>query len=157
MKINAAFVKSLLLVVSFGLTASLLAQAPSKRKAAPAPAKQEETAKAEGEEAEIVIPGTVISRKDGSFLSVTVDNNCFKLAFYDAKKKQQAPDVSRASIRWSPKNKKGDERRILNASGDGLTLVSPPPVQPPYSFRIYVTLLNESDEAVETHNTDFRP
>lgn len=156
MKTNAAFAKSLLLVASLGLVAPMFAQAPSKSKPAPAPAKQEETAKPEGEEAEIVLPGTVIARKEGGFLSVTVENNVFKIAFYDAKKKQVAPDVARAAIRWSPKNKKGDERRILNPAGDGMTLESPPPVLPPHNFRIFVTLLNASDEAVETHNTDFR-
>ncbi|MFT3867336.1 MAG: hypothetical protein QM715_02450 [Nibricoccus sp.] len=154
MKINAAFAKSLLLVASFGLVAPLLAQAPAKRKAGPAPAQQEETAKPE--EAEPVVPGTVINRADGSFLSVTIENNCFKIAFYDTKKMPKAPDVTRAAVRWSPKNKKGDERRILNASSDGQSLISPPPVLPPHNFRIFVTLLNDKDEAVETYNTDFR-
>lgn len=154
MKINAAFAKSLLLVASFGLVVPLLAQAPAKRKPAPAPTVQEETAKAA--DAEPMVPGTVIKRTDDSFLSVTVENNCFKIAFYDAKKVQQAPDVTRAAIRWSPKNKKGDERRILNAAADGQSLISPPPVLPPHNFRIYVTLLNDKDEAVETYNTDFR-
>lgn len=152
MKINAAFLKSLLVVASFGLVVPMPAKPPAKP--APAPAKQEETAKAE--EAEPVVPGTVINRTDGRFLSVTVENNCFKIAFYDAKKMQEAPDVVRAAIRWSPKNKKGDERRILNAAGDGQSLLSTPPVPAPHNFRIYVTLLNDKDEAVETYNTDFR-
>lgn len=147
MKTHAAFAKSLLVVASLGFAVSLPAQAP---------AKQEETAKAEGAEAEIVLPGTVVQRKDETYVSITVENNAFKIAFYDAKKKQQAPDVARAAIRWEPKNKKGDERRILNPAGDGMTLVSPPPVLPPYNFRIFVTLLNAENEAVETFNTDFR-
>lgn len=156
MKTHAAFAKSLLVVASFAFTASLPAQAPAKRKPAPAPAQQEETAKPEGSEEDIVLPGTEVKRSNGTFVSITVENNAFKIAFYDAKKKQQAPDVARAAIRWEPKNKKGDDRRILNPAGDGMTLVSPPPVLPPYNFRIFVTLLNEANEAVETFNTDFR-
>lgn len=153
MKTNAAFLKSLLVVASLGLVAPTYAKPPAKTP--PAPAKQEETAKAEGDEAEAVVPGTVIARTNGTFLSVTVENNCFKIAFYDAKKKKMAADVSRASIRWNPKNKKGEERRILNPAGDGQSLEAPPPVQPPLNFRIYVTLLGENDVAMETYNTDF--
>jgi hypothetical protein len=151
MKINAAFAKSLLLIASFGLVVPIFAKPPAK----PVPAKQEETAKAEGDEADIVIPGTVVTRKDGSFISITVENNCFKMAFYNAKKKQVPADVARANVHWNPKNKKNEERRVLNASGDGLTLISTPPVQAPHAFKIYCNLLNENGDAVESFNTDF--
>jgi len=154
MKTNAAFLKSLLVVASFGVVVPMLGKPPAKPAATPA--KQEETAKAEATEAEIVIPGTVVTRKNGSFISITVENNCFKMAFYDAKKKQIAADVMRANVHWNPKNKKNEERRVLNASGDGLTLISTPPVPAPHAFRIYCNLLNENGDAVESFNTDFR-
>lgn len=153
MKINAAFLKSLLVVTSLGLVAPMFAKPPAKP--ASATTKQEEPAKAEGEEAEPTIPGTVLARKNGGYLSLTIEGNVLKLAFFDAKKKQVDADVARASAWWNPKNKKGTDRFVLNPSGDGKTLVSPP-IQPPYNFILHLTLLNEADEAVESFNQPFQ-
>ncbi len=153
MKTNAFFAKPLLVAASLALFALLLL--PTYSRAQTEEPNQEETAKT-GDDEENKIPGTVLKRSNGSFLSITIENNCFKMAFYDAEKKQMAPDIARAAIRWSPKNKKGDERRILNPAGDDQTLVSPPPVQPPHNFRIFVTLLNENNEAVESMNSEYR-
>jgi hypothetical protein len=151
MKINASLAKSLLLFASFGLALPVLAQAPAK----PAPAKPGETAK---EEPEPVIPGTTLDRKDGSFIGLELADGGFKLSFYDKKKKQVACDVAQATARWNPNNKKGDERRVLNLSGDGKTLVSNPPVvRPPYIFKLYLTLLSEDGQVVESFPAiDFR-
>jgi hypothetical protein len=150
MKINAALAKSLLLVTSFGLALPVLAQAPAK----PAPAKQAEIAKEE----EPVIPGLAVARKNGGFIGLELADGGFKISFYDEKKKPIPCDVARATIRWNPNNKKGDERRILNLSGDGKTLVSNPPVvRPPYIFKLYLTFLSEDGQAVESFPMiDFR-
>jgi hypothetical protein len=147
MKINAALAKSLLLAISTGCALPLLAKPPAKP--GPAPAKQEETAKPEGEEAEGVIQGVSAPRKNGGFIGITVDEGGFKLSFYDKKKKPVDCDVARAVVRWNPSYKIGEERRMLNPSGDGKTLTSPP-VRAPYNFRFVLVLLDESGEAVES-------
>lgn len=150
MKINASLAKSLLWVASFGLTLPVLAKPAVKP--VRAPAKQEEIAK----EAEPVIPGVVAERKNGGFIGVEIADGGFKLSFYDAKKKQIPCDVARATARWNPINKKGDERRVLNPSGDGKTLTCVR-VQPPYNFKLFITLLSEDGEAVESFpGLDFR-
>ena len=145
MKINAALAKSLLLVASFGLALPMLAKPPVK----PAPAKQEETAKAEGDAAEPTIPGVSAKRANGGYVGVTVDAKGFTVAFYDDKKKQIDCDVAQAAIRWNPSYKIGEERRMLNPSGDGKTLTSAP-VRAPYNFRFRLILLNASGEAVDS-------
>ena len=153
MKINASLAKSLLWVAAFGLALPTLAKPPAK--SAPAPAKQEETAKAEGDEPEPTIPGISVARKNGGFIGIEIADGGFKLSFYDAKKKQVPYDVARATARWNPSYKKGDERRVLNPSGDGKTLTSAA-VRAPYLFKLYVTLLSEDDQAVESFVIDFR-
>ena len=145
MKINAALAKSLLLVSSFGLALPMLAKPPVK----PAPAKQEETAKAEGEAAEPTIPGVSAKRANGGYVGVTVDANGFTVSFYDNKKKQVDCDVAQAAIRWNPSYKIGEERRMLNPSGDGKTLTSTP-VRAPYNFRFRLILLDANAEALES-------
>ena len=152
MKINAALAKSLLLVVSTSLVVPLLAKPPAK----PAPAKQEETAKSEGDEAVPTIPGTEVARKDGTYLGITIENACFKIAFYDEKKKQIDCPVARAAARWKPNYTVVEEHCTLNPSGDGKTLISPT-VRPPYNFKLFLTLLSEDGQAVESFgNIGFR-
>lgn len=94
-----------------------------------------------------VIDGITISRKDGSFLGLTVDGTSFKLRFYDKDKKPVAPDVARAAARWSPVNEKAQYRVILNPVGDAL--VSPAQVRPPLTFRVFFTLFAADGSAVE--------
>src|SRR5882757_10913630 len=143
MKINAALAKSLLLVVSAGMVVPILAKPPAKP--GPAPAKQEDTAKPEGDEPELTIPGVSVPRANGGFIGITIDDSGFKLSFYDKKKKPVDCDVARATARWKPNYKIGEERRVLNPSGDGKTLTSTP-VRPPYQFKLYLTLLSEDDK-----------
>ena len=132
---------------SIGLAMPMLAKPPAKP--APAPAKQEETAKPAGEEPESTIPGVSAPRKSGGFIGITVDASGFTLSFYDAKKKPVACDVARASVRWKPDYKIGDEHRVLSPSGDGKTLTSAA-VRAPYNFRFTLVLLNENGDAVES-------
>ena len=152
MKINAALAKTLLLATSMGMAMPLLAKPPAKP--APAPAKQEETAKPEGEEPEGTIEGISAPRKNGGYIGITIDDSGFKLSFYDKKKKPVDCDVARAAARWQPKYRIPDERRILNPSGDGKTLVSSS-VRQPYNFKLYLTLLSDDDQAVESFVLDF--
>lgn len=102
-------------------------------------------------EKEPVLPGTVIARPNGTFLSLEVVNANFKLSFYDKKKKPMAPDVSRATAHWPNPRAKGDNRTVLNASGTAL--VGTKPVLPPFNFNVILTLLKgDDDTAVAVEN-----
>jgi hypothetical protein len=103
------------------------------------------------------IPGTNITRKNGTFLGLEVVDGNFKLSFYDKKKKPMAPDVTRASARWPNVRGPGDYRTILNSSGNAL--VGARAVTPPYTWNVFLTLLEgEGDEAkaVESYVVPFR-
>lgn len=155
MKINAAFLKSLLLVTP--LVFALPLSAKPQGKTTPAPAAKEE-AKAEGEEAEPTIPGYSMARRNasGGFIGLTMDGNGFKLSFYDAKKKPAPCDVARATARWRTNYKTSEEFKTLLPSGDGMTLVSSD-VKPPYNFKlVFLNLLSEDGTVLESYSFAFR-
>jgi hypothetical protein len=116
--------------------------------------------KADPAKKELKILGIEVPRGERGFLGVQIVNGTFKISFYDAKKKPMAPDVTRALLRWDPKNKVGQERVILNAGEDGTSLTSPKSIKPPYNFKLFITLLKEATETAdpvgETHVIDFR-
>jgi hypothetical protein len=120
-----------------------------------APAKPE----AKKEEELPKIPGTEIARPNGTKLGLEVVDGKFKLTFYDKKHKPMVMDVTRATARW-PNTRSGtpsDYRTVLN--GSGTTLVGARPVFPPYTFLVFLTLLQgEGDEAkaVENYTVAFK-
>ncbi|MDI1247663.1 MAG: hypothetical protein PSV13_02145 [Lacunisphaera sp.] len=153
--------KTLAALVAFLVAVGLMqaqspAPAPAAKPAAPGaavktPAKKE-VKKEEKKEAEPKIPGTTIVRTNGKFLGLEIVGGQFKLSFYDAKKKPAAVDVTRATARWPNPRGPGDYRTVLNPSGKAL--VGSKPVTPPYTFNVYLTLLQgDGDEAkaVETY------
>jgi hypothetical protein len=97
------------------------------------------------------IEGITIARPSGGYLGFEVVNDNFKLSFYDGKKKPVPVDVARASARWKGQQKSGQEFTVLNPAGDGQSLVSVKFVRGPYTFIVYLTLLNEAGEAVESY------
>jgi hypothetical protein len=108
-------------------------------------------------EEEPVIPGTSVKRENGTWIGLEVVGGNFKLSFYDKKKKSMAPDITRASARWPNPRAPGDNRTMLNASGN--VLVGAKPVLPPFTFNVYLTFLQgEGDEAkaVESYVIPFR-
>jgi hypothetical protein len=126
-------------------------------KAAPAkpvvPAKTPVKKVEKKKEVEPVIPGANLTRANGTFLGLEVIGGKFKLTFYDKKKKPMAVDVTRANARWPNKRSAtaGDYRTVLN--GSGTALVGERPVQPPYVFNVYLTLLQgEGDDAKAVEN-----
>lgn len=128
--------------------------APVVKAPAPAPAKKEEKAKAEKEP---VIPGTTIARPNGTYLGLEVVGVNFKLSFYDKKKKPMAPDVTRALARWPNTRGSGDNRTVLNPSGN--SFMGSKPVIPPFTFNVFLTLMKgDGDEAkaVENYTVPFR-
>ncbi len=142
MKIHPALGKSLLMAASVGMIVPVLAQ----------PAGANVVVE---EEAEIVLPGSVVPRKNGGYLSLTLEGNFFKLSFYDEKKKPATADAVRATTRWEPVNKSGEERSVLNPAGDG-SLRGNVVVRPPFVFKVYLTLIGEDGKAIESHVIDFR-
>lgn len=155
--------KSLLAVIGLLAGATLLTAetTPAKPAAttatvkpttAPAPAKPGAKAKpATKEVEEPKIPGVTIARANGTFLGLEVVSGNFKLSFYDAKKKLMAVDVTRATARWPNTRGPGDNRTVLNSSGTAL--VGSKPVLPPYTFNVYITLLEgDGDEAKAVEN-----
>lgn len=120
-----------------------------------APAKKDEKKKEELPK----IPGTVINRPNGNFLSLEVVGGNFKLTFYDKKHKPMGVDVTRATARW-PNTRSATiawNRAVLN--GSGTALVGSKPVLPPFTWNVYITLLvGEGDEAkaVENYTVAFR-
>jgi hypothetical protein len=106
----------------------------------------------------ITLPGTVIVRpKDKGYLSLTIESGGFKLSFYDVNKQLTAADVLRATARWNPKQKFGEEHSILNLTADRQSLKGVNFVQPPFPIRVFITLLNAQDVSVESYSVNFRP
>jgi hypothetical protein len=142
--------------------ASGAASGSAAGKSAPAAAKKDDTKAAatkkapatKKEEPPAVVEGVAIARAKGGFIGLRVVNSNFVLTFYDAKKKKVAPDVTRASLRWPVKYQPGDERAVLNLSGNLLT--SSKVVKPPLVFKVFIGLYAEgSDQAVESYTVDY--
>ena len=94
------------------------------------------------------IPGTVINRPNGTFLSLEVAGGNFKLTFYDKKHKPMAKDVTRASARW-PNTRSATvqwNRTMLNGSATTLVGASPS-FRPSPSVSISHSLQGDGDAA----------
>lgn len=104
-----------------------------------------------------VIEGLAIPRGNG-FLGIQIVGSNFRLSFYDAEKKPVAPDVERAVLRWPVKYQPSDERAVLTLTSDGGALSSARVVRPPYSFKLFITLIaaNAPDGSGETFVVDFK-
>lgn len=92
------------------------------------------------------IPGTSVMRADGTYVGLEVVNANFKLSFYDKDKKIMAPPVTRATARWPNSRAPGDDRTVLNPSGNAL--IGAKPVRPPFTFNVYLTLLEGEGDGV---------
>jgi hypothetical protein len=146
-------------VLAVGVLQAQTKTAPLPADAQPAPGKAVTPGKqpAKKEAPLPTIPGTEIARPDGTFLGLEVVGGNFKLSFYDKKKKVTGINVTRAAARWPNPRAPGDNRTILNPSGNAL--VGAKPVVPPFNFNVYLTLLQgEGDkaEAVEHYVVRFK-
>ena len=159
MKTTALLVKSLLVAAAFGLVVPGFAQYGSAAKAkakdaGEAPANPAAPTKEDEKEGKIV--GLEIARANGNFLGLSIEGGGFKLAFYDAKKKPVAIDVASGVVRWQQVSRKGSELAPLSPSGDGKALASAKFVQPPRTFKVFLTLFNAAGDAVENYTVDYR-
>jgi hypothetical protein len=126
---------------------------PGSPKPAPAAAKaKDDGAKTD----EIVLPGMVTKRPAGGYVSLDVVGTNWVLRFYDKDKTPVAPDCTRASVRWQPKQKPRQMTSVLTPAGDGLMLKGDKVVQPPYVFKAYVSLFGEGETVLESFQVDYR-
>lgn len=171
MKLNAALAKSLLMAASIGVVVPVLAQtqtqpkAPATKTPPPKTAQPKDKAATKAArpaekdpEPEPVIPGITVARQSGGgYLGITLENNKFKVSFYDSKKKPVAIDMGRANLRWNPVNKSGSEHLVLNPTPDNLALFSERIVQRPHHFKLYLTLLPVTEGgSTESYVVDIR-
>jgi hypothetical protein len=141
------------------LLAAVIAVGALQAQTRPAPKPGAKPEAKQKEEEMGVIEGTTLSRPNGHFLGLTLEDGKFKLTFYDKKKKPEKVDVTRATARWPNLHGPGDNRTILNPAGDGTYLMGIQFVRGPYVFKLFLTLLRgEGNEAtsVETYTVDFR-
>ena len=144
MKPTPLFLKPLLLAVSLGWVAVMLA--PTSVSAAASGQKA-----AVEEEEEGVVKGIALARSGGRWLGLTMDGLNLRLTFYDDKKKPVPIDVVRATARWNRPTVARAERAVLNPAGDGVSLVGNNPVRKPWVFVVYLALVGANDEVVETY------
>jgi hypothetical protein len=136
--------KTLLAFLAFlGLTLSMPAQTYPSGKAAP---KAGAKGSKKDEKEEPKIEGIEIPRANKTYLGLQIVNGAFKMTFYDKDKKPVPPDVARAALRWDAKYKVGQERLILNPGGDPNSLINTKPVRPPYTFKLFITLLKDGTD-----------
>jgi hypothetical protein len=107
------------------------------------------------------IEGLEIPRKGAGFLGIKIEGGNFVLSFYDKDKKPVAADVSRAVLRWPVHYQPNDERTQLEPTSDGKTFTSAKVVRPPFTFKLYLTLLKDAAPnepvATEEYIVDFQP
>ncbi len=112
------------------------------------------------EDAPAKIEGMEISRGDRGFLGVKIENNHFKISFYDAKRKPMVADVSRIALRWPVHYQPNPERAVLTPTEDGKAMTSEKVVRAPFSFKLFITLLKDTapgeEPAAETYVVDFQ-
>jgi hypothetical protein len=144
MKLNAALAKSVLLAASMGIVVPVLAQT-SARPVSPRPAAKGEEEK-EGE-----VKGLALERPNGQWLGLTMDGLNLRLTFYNEKKNPTAPDVVRATARWNRPTVATPDRAVLNPAGDGVSLVGNRIVRKPWTFVVFLALVNENDEVIESY------
>lgn len=103
------------------------------------------------------IEGMEIPRGTG-FLGLQVVNGTFKLTSYNEKKKPVAADFTRVALRWQPAYQKNPERTLLTPGAGVGVFSSEKIVKPPYSMRLFVTLIKgDTDDApVENLTIEFR-
>lgn len=102
------------------------------------------------------IVGTPIARPGGKWLGLSIEGGGFRLGFYDAKRKPVAVDAARATARWNPSQRSGQMTTVLLPAAGGKALSSGKFVPPPRVFKVFLSLINEQGEVLESHVVDFR-
>lgn len=119
--------------------AGLLLTIVSGLRAAPTPTPTEES--------EGTIAGTAIQRAHGGWLGIEIRDHCFRLTFYNDKKKAVPADVPAAVLWWPVQYQPNNERVELTGSDDPAVLSSSQTIRPPYTFKLHITLLADTDSS----------
>jgi|GEM_PF-6223392 len=127
------------------LLASLLAAAPAAAQTAPAAPKPEKP-KAAAETPPEPIDGQEFARPNGGFLGIKLQSVQLKVTFYDKKKEKVAADAVRIAARLNDTK----PRKTVLLPADASTLLSPPVIKAPYSYRIQLVLVGAKDAELET-------
>ena len=131
-------------IVLLALAGLALATLRGADKPAPSPDEQEGT-----------VSGVAIQRGQG-LIGIELDDNTFKMTFYDAKKKPVAADASSAVLWWPVHYQPNPERTELVATGNPAVLASSYAVKPPHTFILHITLLfTGKPDASESFVIDF--
>ena len=130
---------------------------PVTTKPAPAGSAAASAAAKKKNAAEIELPGIVQPRANGGFLTVEVEGGKYKISFFDKDKKEMPADIARATARWDTNKKIHQDRTVLNLSEDGKTLRGIEFVSPPYTFKLFLTLLDSEGKAVENYVIQMHP
>ena len=102
------------------------------------------------------ITGMAIGRPGGGFLGLELVDGCFRLSFYNARRKPVAADAAYAILTWPVHYQPNEERDELTSAGDGTFLSSPKLVRPPHAFRIRMGLFSPAGgDPIESHIVDF--
>ena len=136
---------SLCILLSLPLASSLVAAEKASNKAA-AKATQAPTEVT----ADIKLPGVVLPREGGGYISLSTDNGFFCLRFFTDKKLPEAPGpFARAFLKWNqPQKVPAAETNILLPGPDGLSLLGNKFVRAPRIFPVYVTLLDSEGKSL---------
>ena len=101
------------------------------------------------------ITGMPIKRAGSGWLGLEIKDDCFRLTFYNDKKKPVPADRPAAVLHWPVHYQPNDERTELGAGDDPSVLTSSYPVKAPHTFKLYITLLISGSADVESYVVDF--
>ncbi len=90
------------------------------------------------------VEGFSVSRGDRGFLGIKIQDNTFRVSFYDKDKKPIPADVASIALRWPVPYQPNPERTVLTPVGDGKVMSSEKTVRPPFHFKLFITLLKGS-------------
>ena len=124
---------------------------PAASSTPPAPvAKPAEKAapKPEPKPEEIQLPGVVINRPDGRFLSVETEGVTVKITFYNQEKKKETADVIRISARWTD----SQPRFAVLLPSAPETLSSPGVFKRPFNYLVYLALVGGDETVKESYS-----
>jgi hypothetical protein len=101
------------------------------------------------------IDGLPIKRAAAGWLGIEIKDNCFRMTFYNDKKKPVAADRDSAVLWWPVHYQPNDERTELTPTDNPAVFGSQYPVKAPHTFKLHITLMIPGSSDVETYVVDF--
>jgi hypothetical protein len=109
---------------------------------------------AAGEKPAEKIAGTGVVRSTGGKMALTVEQNNFRLRFFDEELQPMAPDVDRAVIRYEGAMRSVEQFPLARMAGEPPFLGSPRVVRGPFVFKVTLMLFRGpvGSDPVETYS-----